>query len=328
MIHVCFGLHDVSGHYSKFTGTTICSLFENLLTPPPQSITIHILHDNTLTQDNRDKFIYLARQYNQFVKFYNVEELCADKIAEFTDIFPHMKNSRVNIGFFYRLLILQVLPINIDKCIYLDSDTIVNLDIKELWQIELGDKIFATVPETLNNGEVTSKYALCIEGIVKVNDYFNSGVMLINLSILRNEQGKIKEGSLFCAKDLKYQRFADQDILNYCFSTRYLKLPIKFNRFVVFARQNKESALKGKIYHYVGSSNLGWGMSFDLNDPFSKLWIDYFVKTPWFNAETLSNFYKNFNELCQNIHVDHNRSMIKFSAALSAAVLAAASLSS
>ncbi|MBQ4404635.1 MAG: hypothetical protein II857_09525 [Selenomonadaceae bacterium] len=34
MIHVCFGLYDKTGRYSKFTGTTICSIFENANTPP------------------------------------------------------------------------------------------------------------------------------------------------------------------------------------------------------------------------------------------------------------------------------------------------------
>ena len=34
MIHVCFGLHDKDGRYSKFTGTAMTSLFENCNTPP------------------------------------------------------------------------------------------------------------------------------------------------------------------------------------------------------------------------------------------------------------------------------------------------------
>ena len=76
MIHICFGLYDKTGRYSKFTGTTMLSIFDNT----NSEVTVHILHDNTLTQDNRDKFIYLAGRYNQHVKFYNAEELCADKI--------------------------------------------------------------------------------------------------------------------------------------------------------------------------------------------------------------------------------------------------------
>ena len=34
MIHVCFGLHDEDGRYSKFTGTAILSMFEMSLPPP------------------------------------------------------------------------------------------------------------------------------------------------------------------------------------------------------------------------------------------------------------------------------------------------------
>ncbi|MBR0290124.1 MAG: hypothetical protein IJQ82_14200 [Selenomonadaceae bacterium] len=45
MIHVCFVLHDKNGTYSKFTGTAMLSLLENLNTPP-------VNHNS-----------YLARQY-------------------------------------------------------------------------------------------------------------------------------------------------------------------------------------------------------------------------------------------------------------------------
>jgi hypothetical protein len=34
MIHVCFVLHDKTGRYSKFTGTTMLSLFDNIVPPP------------------------------------------------------------------------------------------------------------------------------------------------------------------------------------------------------------------------------------------------------------------------------------------------------
>ena len=34
MIHVCFALYDKHGTYSKFTGTTMLSIFENTNTPP------------------------------------------------------------------------------------------------------------------------------------------------------------------------------------------------------------------------------------------------------------------------------------------------------
>ena len=78
MIHVCFGLHDKNGRYSKFTGTAILSLLENT----SSEVTIHILHDNTLSTDNHDKFIYLVGRYGQHVKFYNVERVFLQKFPE------------------------------------------------------------------------------------------------------------------------------------------------------------------------------------------------------------------------------------------------------
>ena len=72
MIHVCFCFADKTGRYAKFAGTAMLSLFDNTAA----EVTIHILHDNTLTNDNRDKFNCLAGRYGQHVKFYN--EGCRD----------------------------------------------------------------------------------------------------------------------------------------------------------------------------------------------------------------------------------------------------------
>ena len=225
MIHVCFCFHDKTGHYSKFTGTTILSIFENT----NSEVTVHILHDNTLTPENRDKFIYLAGRYGQLVKFYNVEELCQNELEKFSRSFPIVNNHHATIGMLYRFLLPQLLSLDIDKVIYLDSDIIVNLDIKELWQIELGDKILAAVPEISHyktNDYMKHAFKLCDDGIVKCEDYFNSGVLVMNLKLLRAEE-IIMDGLRFCTQNPRYQGYPDQDILNYCFSTATLKLPNK-----------------------------------------------------------------------------------------------------
>ena len=120
MIHVCFALYDKTGRYSKFTGTAMTSIFKNTAS----EVTVHILHDDTLPADNRDKFIYIAGRYGQRVKFYNVEVLCADRIAEIKRLFPAANQTRYSIAMFYRFLILKVFPPEVEKVIYLDSDII------------------------------------------------------------------------------------------------------------------------------------------------------------------------------------------------------------
>ena len=287
MIHVCLCINDKTGRYSKFTGTTICSLFENCIVPPP-SITVHILHDNTLTIDNRDKFTYLANHYGQYIKFYNVEKLCADTIVEYQKLIPELKNSWVTIGAFYRFLIPQIISIDIEKVIYLDSDIIVNLDINALWQVELDDKILGVIPEILNKPSINllqKLFLLVKDGLVKAEDYFNSGVLLMNLRLLRDEKEHILQGIKFRGENPQHI-FWDQTVWNYCFSTRTLKLEKIFNQLITNSRRiDKDNPyLEKKIYHYCAGAQ-GLGLGLDCSDKFNRLWMNYFIKTPWFNIE-------------------------------------------
>ena len=287
MIHVCFSLHDKTGRYSKFTGTTILSLFENA----NSDVTVHILHDNTLTANNRDKFIYLAGSYGQAIKFYNVAELCAGKIEDFKNFVPEVKTSRLSIGAMYRLAAPQILPPDINRVIYLDSDIIVNLDIKELWKINLGDKTFAAVTEkSIGTSPLKRFIPMCRYGFVEDEDYFNSGTLLMNLNFLRDCEQIINDGVKFISQNPQCGEFLDQDVLNYCFATKTLKLPTKFNSFVRESRRRSEKPAR-KIYHFAGAA-----LKIDTNDLFNRLWMDYFLKSPWFDSSSIGRLYENVRQ--------------------------------
>lgn len=296
MIHVCFCFRDKTGRYAKFAGTTALSVFENLSKTPPQ-VTIHILHDNTLTGENIEKFSYLAGRYNQFVKFYNVEKICPKKIKEISKLIPEADTSRVTVGAFYKLLIPQILPKEIEKVILLEPDMIVNLDINELWRIELGDKALAAVTESENGTDSKKSFLLCSEGTVNSEEYFNTGVMLMNLNVLRKEEETITQGILFRAKNPK-QKFFEQTVLNYCFSSRMIKLPLKFNRFVKQERASNAKTAGRKIYHYSGGA-----LKLDPNpdDPFNQLWMKYFIKSPWLDEDALGRLCVHFEKICNDL---------------------------
>ena len=281
MIHVCFGLHDADGRYSKFTGTTITSIFENT----NSEVTAHILHDNTLTGDNRDKFSLLASRYNQHVKFYNVEKLCPNEIDKIIALRPSLKNFWFSIAAVYRLLIPQLFSSDIEKIIYLDSDIIVNLDINELWQIETGDKVLGVIPESFNGIDTLERFNLCRDGFIKAEDYFNSGVLLINAKLFRNMQDVLMRGMEIITEHSKC-KFLDQDILNYCFASQALKLPVKFNRFIESAGNE---IVERKIYHYAGGR-----IGFETNEPLKRLWMDYYLKSGWLDAESMGRLYEKF----------------------------------
>ena len=279
MIQVCFSIHDGTGTYSRFTGTAMLSLFENT----QSKVTVHLLHDNTLTDDNRDKLIQIADRYGQQLKFYNVEELCADRLAEINNYFPDDNDSRFSIAMFYRFFIPELLlPQGIEKAIYLDSDIIVNLDIAELWQIELGDKPLGTVPEADNGVNPLRASAMCAEGFVKPENYFNSGVLLMNLKVLLNEEANISAGIKLKLEHPEWKLY-DQEILNYCFETRTLKLPLKFNNMVKEMRLQEIFSINKEIYRYADSRA---SFTLDMRDPYNRLFMDYFIKTSWIDDDT------------------------------------------
>lgn len=288
MIHVGF---ISSNLFAKFVGTAMLSMFENHDTPPRlPSITVHILHDSTFSIENRDKFTYLADKYEQRVEFYNIEEKFADKIAEILQIFPEVYKPRFSTIVTYSLFFPFILSTDIEKAILLDGDLIVNLDIKELWQYELGDKVLGVVSEK-EMGSRSENKALCIDGHVKVEDYFNSGMLLMNLNLLRKEEDTLANAIKFMFKnpsDLWW--LVEQDTWNYAFSARTLKLPLKFN-LMIYLRRKDETDIDRKIYHY---ATPGCRNFLNQKDCAYRLYMKYFMKTPWFDEDAMGKLYEGF----------------------------------
>ena len=189
---------------------------------------------------------------------------------------------------------------------------VVNLDINELWRTELGDKPLAAVPEIeieFDYPYYSQKKYLIRENIVGYEDYFNAGLLSINLKVWRDKEGTLIDGIKFLSEHPQCDYF-DQDVLNYLFSKDYVKLPEKFDVFIGSERGKHYKSLKirNAIYHCISDH-----LNLDLRDPINRLWMDYFIKTPFFDTDAVGRLYAGF----QQIHVGLKNSMIQLSAALS-----------
>jgi len=80
---------------------------------------------------------------------------------------------------YLRLIIPEVIPES--KVIYLDSDLIVKTDLSELFNVEIGNNSIGGVYD--EEGEKTS-----LTTKIKNGQYINSGVLILNLDELRNNQ--------------------------------------------------------------------------------------------------------------------------------------------
>lgn len=137
-------------------------------------------------------------------------------------------HKHLSMSSYFRLLIPELVK-EYDKCIYLDSDILVNGDIQELFHTDINGYYFGGVQDC---HLVFGNNYFGIKEHIKTNmpfvkTYINAGVLVMNLKKLRDSN--MAAEFLFQAK--QKNRYEDQDVINLCCYKAIKTLPIKFNMF-------------------------------------------------------------------------------------------------
>ncbi len=126
---------------------------------------------------------------------------------------------------FYRLIAHRIFP-HLDKILYLDSDTVVNDDLSDLYATDVSGFVMGAVRDVAPINNPDNKNGIYVrefsEKYLDGGAYFNSGVLLLNLSQMR-EHG---DAALQTNVPLKYP---DQDIINVAFRGHIKMLPLRYN---------------------------------------------------------------------------------------------------
>ncbi|MDB5208682.1 MAG: glycosyltransferase family 8 protein [Flavisolibacter sp.] len=165
------------------------------------------------------------------------------------EIFGHLRSLHGDWTSYGRLLIPDY--IKSDVVLYLDADLIILIDVLVLIGFDFGGKYLAAVP----GGKV--KYALernFFINSLKVSpevDYFNAGVLLMNLPQWRTDeiQCKWKDIAMEYPNDLLA---VDQTLLNAVCKGAFAHLPPNFNT-AWCPGDSKPSNAEDSILHFVGS---------------------------------------------------------------------------
>ena len=157
---------------------------------------------------------------NFIIEFVNVNE----KIEHIADDLSLRLRDYYSNSIYYRLFIASLFP-DLDKALYLDADITVVDDISKLYCEELGDNLLGAITDdVVYTNDTFCKYANVALGI-DAKDYFNSGILVMNLKGFRKE--KIEEKFLHILSKYNFNVIApDQDYLN-CISknkVKYLEL--------------------------------------------------------------------------------------------------------
>ncbi|MBR5354868.1 MAG: glycosyltransferase family 8 protein [Alphaproteobacteria bacterium] len=147
------------------------------------------------------------------------------EIKEEENPFQNYEFSRWSPVIFYRCIAHHFFK-DIDKILYLDSDTLICRDISELFDTDISDYVLGGVRDMAPVNEKYHPQGIYVrefaEKYLNNGPYINSGVLLINLRNIAKY-----EKLLFETKVPLY--YPDQDLLNAAFLGKIKFLPLKYN---------------------------------------------------------------------------------------------------
>ena len=271
-IQIGFGLHDKTGNYSMWVGVVMQSVLEHTCAP----ICFHILHDDTLNDQNREKLVQVATQNGNRIQFHNLGDAFGDSLKE--------KMGRYTIGSMFRVMLPELLP-DVDKIIYLDADILVNRDIKELWDTDIQDYCLAAVPDYSTVNGLETPYPVAKQE-VPASHYFNSGVLCMNLDRIR-AKGNMHENILNYLEENPSARLLDQDALNAVYCGETILVDESWNTFTHLIQYTPGKPLENNLYHFAASTLILYTMS-----EIDRAYYETICRTPWGEEEGKKHLYR------------------------------------
>lgn len=270
-IHLSFSRCDLTDAWNRHTGAMLYSFLEHC---HGEKVCIHILYDDArsqkhaeLTQINKRNYESIAKQFNAEIIYHNIQ--IPDWIIEH----PAVHNYCILFRFYYAEILRDV-----DKCLSLDCDMIINTDITKLWNTDLtGYPLAACIEHNLPPLLVTRPEMEVIYDKLRVNPakYFCTGIMLFNLKYVRDHMNLLEETFSLLKQHSDYN-WVEQDIFNAIFSNHYLVLPDKYNQAVNLILKQPEKT-DDAIIHYQ-ARNKPWIQYSGFVDEW---YWRYVLKTPW-----------------------------------------------
>lgn len=213
---------------------------------PYLAVAIKSLICNSSPEKNYDIFVideHITENNKQLLKQLIPENTKNIRIT-FIDVTPYLKgikrsifycHGHFSISTYYRFFIPRILK-NFDKAVYLDCDIVVLSDIAKLYETELDSHIIGAVKdvEVIRSAQKGATYYLERMsyftqklGIKNPNNYFQAGVLLLNLAKMRQEN--FEEKCINKLIEVKTPGYVDQDILNSVYENQVKFLPMNWN---------------------------------------------------------------------------------------------------
>lgn len=213
---------------------------------PYLAVAIKSLICNSSTDKNYDIFVideHISEE-NKCALNKLIPENAKNINITFVDVTSYLKgikrsifycHGHFSISTYYRFFIPRILK-NFNKAVYLDCDIVVLSDVAKLYEVELTSHIIGAVKDTEVIRSVQKDAVYYQErmayftqklGIKNPNNYFQAGVLLLNLDKMRKES--FEEKCINRLIEVKNPGYVDQDILNSLYEDQIKFLPMNWN---------------------------------------------------------------------------------------------------
>lgn len=302
------------GNIIKNNRNTIPVVFasdENYVKPLSAAVTSML--KNAFETTWYDIYILVPEQFSSRSKYLilSLEDEFSNCCIKFIPVLDKFNDSYIRIPHittvtYYRLLIPTILS-NINKCIYLDVDIIVNGDLFELFSTDIEDFYIAGVKGA--GYHYPEEWAIRHSkelSLPNMKQYINAGVLVMNLFNMRNNNLQ----DLFLELEKKNFHSQDQDIINVACYNKIKHIELKYNfmttRFsgtvyhfeydeimsLVFEEKEILEAVKKPIIVHYANKIKPWDSLSTFN---SDLWWKYFNLSPF-----------NFNDINSPVNITLN----------------------
>ena len=261
---VCVSNED----YVQHTAVMLCSLLE---TNRDKSFQVYFLTTGILKESACKHSVLCCKYGNTFV----IRNCATNDIID-------LPVGQWNIIMYLKLFIPHVLPLEVERCLFLDVDMIINADIKSLYEIDLQNKVLAAAEDIPDCVTYKSRLHLQVEDL-----YINSGVMVCDLLQWRTME--LQRPIFEFVRTVADKINNEQDVIAMYFKGKITSLPIKWNMTTFYFRRQPKifnkylpqliDARKAPgIIHFACPIN-PWFR--DCQHPYKILYKRYLLMTDW-----------------------------------------------
>jgi lipopolysaccharide biosynthesis glycosyltransferase len=244
-------------------------------------IHVHYLHGSDFPAETAEPLAEMVESEGGKVSFH---EISSERVADLPTL------DYITASTWFRIYLPELLS-DLDRVLYLDVDTVVLDSLDPLWETDLRGHLLAAVTNVPELDQVDHSARLGLSG---PGAYFNAGVLLLNLEMMRREDSTaaLREYTLSHLADLT---LSDQDGLNVVLGGRRLPLHPRWNcmnavlyfpwsREVFGVEEVEEARRNPAIRHFEGPADnkpwhylCQWGMR--------ELYWYHRQQTPWPSLE-------------------------------------------